>query len=104
MRISLQGVAFEAVAGQVIASEPNWANGTGRTASSEDAGDMCAFIRETVGEQWGNAIEDVRILYGGSVNPGNISALMAKRSIDGALVGGASLDPDTFASIVRYWM
>ena len=65
---------------------------------------MCAFIRDTVSEQWASAAESVRVLYGGSVKPDNISGLMAKRSIDGALVGGASLDPDTFASIVRYWM
>ena len=104
VRLGLQGVASEAVGRLVVAYEPIWAIGTGRTASSDDAGEMCAFIRETIGEQWGSALEDVRILYGGSVKPGNISALMAKRSIDGALVGGASLDPDTFASIVRYWM
>lgn len=104
VRLGLQNVAPESVAGMVIAYEPIWAIGTGRTASADDAGEMCAYIRETVTEHWGSAGEDVRILYGGSVSPGNISAYMAKRSIDGALVGGASLNPDTFASIVRYWM
>jgi triosephosphate isomerase len=104
VRLGLQGVGSEAVAGLVIAYEPIWAIGTGRTASADDAADMCGFIRDTVAEQWGSAMDQVRILYGGSVKPGNISGLMAKRSIDGALVGGASLDPDTFASIVRYWM
>ena len=104
VRLALQGVSSEQVAALVIAYEPIWAIGTGRTASADDAGEMCAFIRETVSEQWGSATEEVRILYGGSVKPGNIAGLMAKRSIDGALVGGASLDPDTFASIVRYWI
>jgi triosephosphate isomerase len=104
VRLGLQGLSSEAVGSLVVAYEPIWAIGTGKTASAEDAGDMCAFVRSAVGEEWGSAIEDVRILYGGSVKPGNIAGLMAKRSIDGALVGGASLDPDTFASIVRYWM
>ncbi len=104
VRLGLQGVASEQVGSLVIAYEPIWAIGTGKTASSDDAGEMCAYVRSVVGDQWGSAMEDVRILYGGSVKPGNIAALMAKRSIDGALVGGASLDPDTFASIVRYWV
>lgn len=104
VRLGLQGLSAGTVGDLVIAYEPIWAIGTGRTASADDAGDVCAFIRETVAEQWEEAGENVRILYGGSVKPGNIAGLMAKRSIDGALVGGASLDPDTFASIVRYWM
>lgn len=104
VRMSLQGLSGDAVGSLVIAYEPIWAIGTGKTATADDAGRMCAFVRNMVGEQWGSASEDVRILYGGSAKPGNISGLMAKRSIDGALVGGASLDPDTFASIVRYWV
>ena len=105
VRLGLQGVDAGSVAGLVIAYEPIWAIGTGKTASADDAGEMCAYVRSVVEEQWGSeAAEQVRILYGGSVNPGNIAGLMAKRSIDGALVGGASLDPDTFASIVRYWV
>ncbi len=105
VRLSLEGLSADAIGSLVVAYEPIWAIGTGKTASSDDAGDMCAFVRSTVAEQWGSAAaEDVRILYGGSVKPGNIAGLMAKRSIDGALVGGASLDPDSFASIVRYWM
>ena len=65
---------------------------------------MVTFIRGLVADEWGGpASEAVRILYGGSVNPGNIAGIMAKPDIDGALVGGASLDPDGLASIVRFW-
>jgi triosephosphate isomerase len=100
----LDGIGAAEVGALVIAYEPIWAIGTGKTASSDDAGAMAAFVRNTVRAGWGSAADDVRILYGGSVKPGNIAGLMAKRDIDGALVGGASLDPDTFASIVRYWV
>lgn len=100
----LVGVDTDAVAGLVVAYEPIWAIGTGRTASADDAGDMCAHVRETVRSVAGDAADSTRVLYGGSVNPGNIAGLMAKRDIDGGLVGGASLDPDTFASVVRYWV
>jgi triosephosphate isomerase len=105
IRLGLQGVEPAQVADLVIAYEPIWAIGTGKTASADDAGSVCTFIRATVAEvAGGEAADSVRILYGGSVNPGNIAGLMAKRDIDGALVGGASLDPDTFASVVRYWV
>ena len=104
VRLSLQGLSNDAVGSLVVAYEPIWAIGTGKTATADDAGQMCKFVRTTVGEVWEGAADGVRVLYGGSVNPGNVSGLMAKRSIDGALVGGASLDPDTFASIVRYWV
>ncbi len=102
---ALTGIGPEDVGGMAIAYEPVWAIGTGRTATPDDAGEMCETIRTQVGELAGSAAyESVRVLYGGSVNPGNIKAMMAKRHIDGALVGGASLDPDTFASVVRYWL
>ena len=88
----------------VLAYEPVWAIGTGRTALPDDAGLMAEVVRETVRDMADStAAELVRILYGGSVNAGNIKDFMAKRHIDGALVGAASLDPDGFAAIVRYW-
>lgn len=105
LRGALKGIDGDAVGRMAIAYEPVWAIGTGRNATPDDAGEMCEAIRIEVGELAGSAAyESVRVLYGGSVNPGNIKSLMAKRHIDGALVGGASLDPDTFASVVRYWV
>ncbi len=101
---SLAGLTAEQLAACVIAYEPVWAIGTGLTATPDDADAMCAMIRNELRQRWGDVADTVRILYGGSVNPGNIAALMAKRDIDGALVGGASLDPDTFAAVVRYWV
>ena len=86
----------------VIAYEPIWAIGTGRVASPEQAQDAIAFIRSLLRERDGEAAERVRILYGGSVKPENAKALMSQEEIDGALVGGASLDPKSFAAIVRY--
>jgi len=103
IRNGLAGVTRPHVAGLVIAYEPIWAIGTGRTATSEDAQNMCAHIRRVVADAFGaEAGESVRIQYGGSVKPGNIADLMAQPDIDGALVGGASLDPDEFAAIVQF--
>ncbi len=105
LRGGLAGVGAEQVAQLVIAYEPIWAIGTGRTASPDDAAQVIGHLRSLVGEQWGSEVaEAVRILYGGSVNPGNVAGLMAKRDIDGGLVGGASLEPDKFASVIRFWM
>jgi triosephosphate isomerase len=103
IRRGLAGLPGNKVAGLVIAYEPIWAIGTGRTATSGDAQDMCAHIRRTVAAEFGqDAADSVRIQYGGSVKPGNIADLMAQPDVDGALVGGASLDPDEFAAIVQY--
>ncbi len=104
VRAGLAGLTAEQIAGMVVAYEPIWAIGTGRTASDDDAGAMATFVRETIADIVGDAAESTRILYGGSMNPGNVAGLMAKKDIDGGLVGGASLDPDTFASVVRYWV
>jgi triosephosphate isomerase len=87
----------------VIAYEPVWAIGTGKTATPEMAADAHRIIRARVeAALGGNAAGAVRILYGGSVKPDNVKGLMAQPEIDGALVGGASLDPASFASIVNF--
>ena len=87
----------------IVAYEPVWAIGTGRTATPEVAAEMHAEIRKILATIYGAAAADaMRILYGGSVKPDNISALMNKEDIDGALVGGASLEPASFASIIKY--
>ncbi|MGH3716354.1 MAG: triose-phosphate isomerase [Micromonosporaceae bacterium] len=87
----------------VIAYEPVWAIGTGKTATPADAQEVIGALRARLAERYGaEAAEKVRILYGGSVKSGNIASIMAERDIDGALVGGASLDPDEFALICCY--
>ena len=102
---STAGISSTDLARSSIAYEPVWAIGTGRTADADTAGAVCELIRDTVRSEVGDeAADGIRILYGGSVNAGNIKGFMAKRHIDGALVGGASLDPDAFAAIVRYWI
>ncbi|MFP5580053.1 MAG: triose-phosphate isomerase, partial [Acidimicrobiia bacterium] len=103
VRAGLARVKPEQVAAMVIAYEPIWAIGTGKTATAEDAQAMCAHVRATVSEVAGReAAEAVRIQYGGSVKPANAHELMTQPDIDGALVGGASLDADDFGRIVQY--
>jgi len=101
IRAGLAGVAADRVAQMVIAYEPIWAIGTGKTATPEDAQAMCAHVRSIVADVSGaDAAAAVRIQYGGSVKPGNAAELMGQADIDGALVGGAALDADEFAQIV----
>lgn len=103
VREGLAGVTADQVGSMVIAYEPIWAIGTGRTATAEDAQAMCAHVRSVVAEVAGvEASDRVRIQYGGSVKPGNATELMSQPDIDGALVGGASLEAESFAQIVRF--
>jgi triosephosphate isomerase len=100
LQADLAGVGSTDLSGVVIAYEPIWAIGTGRTATPEQAEEAIAFIRDVVRRR-GGAAEELRILYGGSVKPDNAAELLGREEIDGALVGGASLEPDSFAEIVE---
>ncbi len=98
---ALTGILREDLSRIVIAYEPIWAIGTGRTASSQDAQEMCVSIRTTLNGLMGSEAEKVPILYGGSVKAENIAELLTEPDVDGALVGGASLDPLSFAKLVH---
>ncbi len=100
---SLEDLSAEQVADLVVAYEPVWAIGTGEVATPDDAQEVCAAIRARIREVHGDSTADrVRILYGGSVKANNVAGIMAKADVDGALVGGAALDPDEFVGIVRF--
>ena len=99
---SLAEVPEERAAEIVVAYEPVWAIGTGRTATPEIAQEAHAFVRERLCARFGGAGDRIRIQYGGSVKPENVSALMSQPDIDGALVGGASLEPESFSKIVHF--
>jgi triosephosphate isomerase len=100
---SLDGVSAAQVAGLVVAYEPVWAIGTGQVATPDDAQEVCGAIRDRISAVHGHEVAaGVRILYGGSVKPDNMPAIMAQPDIDGALVGGASLDAGDFVRICRY--
>ena len=100
---ALAGLTAAQVATIVVAYEPVWAIGTGETATPEDAQELAAAIRARIAELYDAETADaVRVLYGGSVKSSNVASIMAKPDVDGALVGGASLDPEEFAAIARY--
>ena len=102
VRAAFHGLKGDDAAKCVVAYEPIWAIGTGKTATAADANATCGLARATLREIVGSVADGVRVLYGGSVKPGNIAELMAEPEVDGGLVGGASLDPDDFARIVQY--
>ncbi|MBW3662274.1 MAG: triose-phosphate isomerase [Actinobacteria bacterium] len=100
---SLHGVEIAAPEALVVAYEPVWAIGTGETATPDDAQEMCATIRTWLAQRYSDGLAaGIRVQYGGSVKPGNVRELMAQPDVDGALVGGASLDADDFALIVGH--
>ncbi|MFC4017720.1 triose-phosphate isomerase [Micromonospora sp. GCM10011542] len=100
---ALHGLTAEQVRKVVIAYEPVWAIGTGKTATPEDAQEVCTAVRKRVANRFDQDTADqVRILYGGSVKAANIASIMGKPDVDGALVGGASLDAEEFAQICRF--
>ncbi|HEY2724027.1 MAG TPA: triose-phosphate isomerase [Pseudonocardiaceae bacterium] len=97
---ALKGLTAEQVRGVVVAYEPIWAIGTGRVATPSDAQEVCAALRAALTDKYGAEVADeVRVLYGGSVKSSNVADLVAEKDIDGALVGGASLDADEFAKL-----
>jgi triosephosphate isomerase len=102
VRAAFAGISADDAQDCVVAYEPIWAIGTGRNATSDDANATISVVRGILRELVSSTADEMRILYGGSVKPGNIADLMAMPEIDGGLVGGASLDPDEFARIIRY--
>lgn len=101
VKAALKGLTQKQVSQTVIAYEPIWAIGTGESANAKQANQVISYIRDVIEEDYLNAADDVRIQYGGSVKPYNIEEFMAESDIDGALVGGASLEAESFAAIVR---
>jgi len=95
------GLEIDDPAKYVVAYEPIWAIGTGKTATADDAQEVIGAIRETLREVFGEKAEGIRILYGGSANPGNIAGFLEKQDIDGALVGGASLKAESFVAMIE---
>lgn len=101
---SLAGLSAEQVAGLVIAYEPVWAIGTGEVATAADAQEVAAALRDYLAQTWSTEVANqTRILYGGSVKATNIAGIMSQKDVDGALVGGASLDAEEFAGIARFY-
>jgi triosephosphate isomerase len=102
VRGAFSGLGADDAAKCVVAYEPIWAIGTGRNATPDDANATISVVRGILRELVASTADEMQLLYGGSVKPGNIAELMAQPEIDGGLVGGASLDPDEFARIIRY--
>jgi len=103
IKAALKDLSADQVSSLVIAYEPIWAIGTGKTATSDQAQEICAVVRKTVAGLYSQEVADkVRIQYGGSVKPANVNELMGKADIDGGLVGGASLEPASFLELVNY--
>lgn len=103
IKIALRNISADDVKKVVIAYEPIWAIGTGKTATAEQANEVCALIRGVLAELYGNDVAQVvRIQYGGSMNAGNAAELMAQSDIDGGLIGGAALKAEDFTKIVKY--
>ncbi len=103
VKAALKDLTAEQVSNLVIAYEPIWAIGTGKTATSDQAEEICAVVRKTVADLYDQDVADkVRIQYGGSVKPANVKELMAKPNIDGGLVGGASLVPESYLELVNF--
>lgn len=102
VRAGLAGASVIDAKNVTVAYEPIWAIGTGRTATPDVANEMCAAIRKTVTDMFGAEVSDnMRVLYGGSMNPGNVDALIAQTDIDGGLIGGASLSSDSFLQLIK---
>ena len=102
VRAAFAGVDSSLAKDCVIAYEPIWAIGTGRTATPEQAQEVCAAIRSTIAEMYGDSIaEEMRVLYGGSMNPGNVKQLVAQPDIDGGLIGGAALKHESFVQLIE---
>ena len=103
LRQGIEGVAADQIARVVVAYEPVWAIGTGKTASEEQAQEVHAFVRRVLEDMYEKKLAaEVRILYGGSVKPDNVDNLMAQPDIDGALVGGAALKSESFDRIIHF--
>ena len=100
--MALHGLTAEEVEGVVVAYEPVWAIGTGLTATDEQANETIGVIREAIRGVYGDAADEVRIQYGGSMNPKNCKGLMAQPEIDGGLIGGASLKAVDFSQVVNF--
>ncbi len=103
IKADLEGLTADQVSSLVIAYEPIWAIGTGKTATADQAEEMCRAIRNTVADLYDESVaEKVRIQYGGSVKPANVKEIMSKEDIDGGLIGGAALQPDSFLQLAHY--